>query len=191
MVLAELRDLVRAEANIQGLKEYSTMIDASINQELSRLTGKSKYEELRAQQIYTTTGIAQNTFLLPVDYQHIISATYNAFNSNQTCQLGKGNATMLEVVKCGWPYYYARQGLNLIVYPYMDVAVGDILTLDYYKKVILTLDADSFPVPSLELPVIQFVIARMLSMTDTRKAQFAAEKAEETYRDTRAENAGN
>lgn len=191
MVLAEIRDLIRGESNIQGLKEYGTIIDAAINQELSRMTGKSRYEDLRTSTIFTVVSTEEYAFPLPVDYQHLISVSYTAYNSNCTYQLGKGLASQVELNRWGRPRYFARYASQLFVYPYPDIDVNDIFQLDYYKKVILVNDADEFPVISLEQAVIQAVMARMIAMTDTSKAQFAKQLAEEAYKDSRAENAGN
>lgn len=190
MVLAEIRDLIRGEANIQGLKEYGTIIDAAINQELSRLTGKSRYEDLRTFVPFTTSADEQFTFSLPEDVQHIVSVSYTAYNSNCSYLLGRGVSSFVELHWQGFPKFYARSGANLLVYPYSNIYINDAFQLDYYKKVILTLDGDEFPVISLEQPVIQAVMARMLAMTDTTKAQFAKQLSEEAYKDSRAENAG-
>src|ERR1700761_5586849 len=113
MVLAEIRDLIRGEANIQGFKEYRSIIDAAINQELSRFTGKSRYEELRTSTVFTTTTTEQFSFPLPADYQHFISISYTAYNSDRTCLLGKGISSFVERQCTGWPRYYARSGANL------------------------------------------------------------------------------
>jgi hypothetical protein len=52
------------------------------------------------------------------------------------------------------------------------------------------LDTDEVPVPMLENPIQQFVIARMLKMTDTAKAAFQLKLAESARIDTRVQAAG-
>lgn len=196
MNLSEIRDLIRAEANIEGLGEYTNLIDALVNEELGRLTGTAPYAELITETVLTSLVDATFEFALPVDFQILDRIVFvpNAANpasygSSYTLDKGlqRGYLTQIE----GRPLYYRRFGTKVRVYPYTQFYANDSLNLSYYKRPVLTLDTDLFPVESLIPPVRQYVMARMLAMTDTKKAQYARGNANTALIAARAENAGN
>lgn len=194
MNLSELRDLIRAEASIGGFEEYTNLIDFQVNQELQRFTGKSKYEELRTSTTFTVSTAESHLFALPDDYQLFDSLLFTPANVSLPfgpVTLSRGIVGRFSLNSSGAPLYWARYGAQLQVYPYTDVAINDTLFLSYYKKVTLTLDTDEFPVPSLEKAVQQAVMARLVRMKDSRKAQQFKAEAQEAYLDSRAQNAGN
>lgn len=202
MLLAELRALISSEANIKGLREYQTLIDWLINQELFRLTGKSKYAAMWEQATTTISvvPIAPYTFALPTDYQLIDTLVYqqNPLSNNSLGQwtLYKGNVNGGLLTESpisssfGLPRYYARQASNLSVYPWAGIQLGDNFILSYYKTVTLQNDTDVFPVESLEQPIQLFVIGRLLAMTDTQKATLALRLAETARVDSRVQETG-
>lgn len=195
MNLSELRDLIRAEATIGGLRQYDTMIDAIVNQELFSMTGKSKYEELREDETFTS--VADNTyqFDLPSDFQLIGSIVYKRplTDPNFSSILSPANIqkNQWEQYSYGRPLYYKKVGMQLWVYPYSEFYSGDTLDFAYYKKPLLVMDSDEMPVPNLEKALIQAVIGRMLMMTDSKRAQVALVQANRAWQDVRAHNAGN
>jgi hypothetical protein len=193
MNLAEIRDLVRAEANIGGLQEYQTLIDFIINQELLSMTGKSRYDELREEVTFTSSVDATYQFNLPSDFQLIESVTYKRPSSDPdfTVNLSKGTKNLWKTQTIGFPQYFKRISGQLIVYPYTDFLAQETLDLVYFKKQILIQDTDELLVTALEKPLIQFTMARMLRMTDTKRAQFAQAAGEEAWKAVRVENAGN
>lgn len=195
MNLSELRDLVRAEATIGGLRQYDTMIDAIINQELFSMTGKSKYEELREDILFTSPVDATYQFDLPSDFQLIGSIVYKRplTDIGYSSILSPANIqkNLWEKYQYGNPLYYKRVGPQLWVYPYTEFYAGDTIDLVYYKKPLLVLDEDELPVPQLEKALIQAVIGRMLMMTDSKRAQVALVQANRAWQDVRAQNAGN
>lgn len=191
MLLAEIRDLIRAEANLQGLNEYSTLIDSILNQELQQMTGKSKYEELRDTTTLTSTEDGTSTFDLPADFQLFASAIFYREGETSGYELSQGVKFEWEVKANGCPLYYVRYGQKLVAYPYTNFFNGDFITLGYYKKPFLQLDTDVFLVESLEKAVIQATMGRMLRMVDTKRAQMATADADKAWMESRAQNAAN
>jgi len=193
MNLSEIRDLIRAEAGIQGLDEYTTLIDAILNQELQQITGKSKYEELRTNFTFTSIADGMYEFDLPEDFQ--LFADLYFFQNGDDPELGRSLVAGIRgrsaVNIAGYPTYYVIMGRKLQVYPYTDFYLDDYLKLAYYKKPVLVNDTDEFPVPSLEKSVQQAVMARMLRQVDTKRSQMAKADANEAYLASRAENAAN
>lgn len=177
MKLAEIRDLVRAEAGLHGLNEYTSLIDAIINQELQELTQKSNYDILRTVVTYTAPADATSLFSLPADYQRIDTIDYlpdpnsPSVNCGYTLSRGKKNRYLTQIN--GYPQYYAIDGAQLQIYPYTSFFINDTLTLAYYKKPVMILDDDEFPVPVLEKAVQQLAMGRLLRMVDTKRAQMA------------------
>lgn len=197
MNLSEIRDLIRAEANIEGLDEYQTLIDNLINQELQRLTGLAPYAELLTEATLTWTVDGQFDFDLPTDFQLLNRIIYvpNPTNTASAAYgnpfpLDKGFSQGFQTCPNGVPQFYHRFGTKLRIYPYLSSYTGDSLTLSYYKKPELVLDGDLFPVDSLIPPVQQFVMARMLRMTNTQKARDTQANANQALIAARAQNAG-
>jgi hypothetical protein len=193
MNLAELRDLIRAEAGLQGLDEYTTLIDAILNQELQATTGKAKYEELRTQAVLTATGDGQNLFDLPDDFQLLASANFHRSGDDplQGYDLASGRATGYQTNVDGDPRYYHIFGKKLRVYPFTGLYLNDYLNLDYYKRPVLTLDDDEFPIPSLEKSIQQLVMARLLRQVDSKRAQMAKAEGNQGFLESRSEHAAN
>lgn len=195
MNLSEIRDLVRAEASIAGLRQYDTMIDSIINQELFSITGKSKYAELIEDEVFTSPVDCTYQFSLPVDFQLIGSIVYRRplTDVDFSSILSPANIqkNLWETNKLGRPLYYKKVGLQLWVYPYTEFYMGDTLDLTYYKKPLMVLDTDEFPIPQLEKALIQAVIGRMLMMTDSKRAQVALAQADKAWKDVRSHEARN
>lgn len=191
MNLSEIRDLVRAEGNIEGLREHQTLIDNVINQELQRFTGKAKYSELRTNFTYNLIADAEYQLSLPADFQLFDALLYyRSDDLEKGLELSKGNLHGYERGQNGHPIYFTRYGLNKIyIYPATDTLIGDRLVLSYFKKPEMLLDTDSLPVPSLEAAVQQAVMGRILRMTDTRKAQLATQESKQAFFDSRAADA--
>lgn len=195
MNLSEIRDLIRAEANIEGLGEYTSTIDNLINVELQRLTGKSKYAQLLTE--YTFTSVADGTFQfdLPDNFQLFGTLSFvpyqNSLAYGTPYELSKGFEWGYLTQTMGCPKFWHRVGNSFRIYPYTDFYINDSLVLSYYKRPELLLDADVFPVDSLIPAVQQYVIARMLVMTDTKRAALTRQNANSAYLDTRSEDAGN
>lgn len=191
--LSEIRDYIRVEADIAGLKEYTVLIDAMVNEELRRFTGKSKYPEMWTSTTFTVPDPVVNVFSLPVDFQLFDSVTYI---SSEGFSLGWPPRNLSHgkvsgfVPAIGKPEYYRRQGNQLFVYPFLDMCLNDQIVLAYYKFVTLQQETDLFPVDSLEKAVIQKVMARMLSKVSSDRAQMANLEAKEAYQDSRAQDAG-
>jgi hypothetical protein len=195
MVLAELRDLIRAEAMIQGIREYQNLIDWLINQELTKLTGKHKYSDLITSYIFTASVDQTSSFSLPSDYQLLENMMYlpnpdiNPQWTNAK-QLVKGiYSTFLQNFQ-GYPNFYVIQGQTIFVYPYTAFNTGDQINLSYYKRPQLLNDSDVIPVPALENVLQLFVMARMWFMKDTAKGQVMRGMANEALIAARAEYAG-
>lgn len=191
MYLAEIRDYIRVEAGVKGIGEYSVLIDNMINQELRRFTGRSKYFEMQTTETFTISSLpVVNAFSLPVDFQLFDFVTWvRPWDSNFTpLNLTAGKGLMIPAE--GDPTYYRRQGSQIFVYPYLGLCLNDQIILGYYKSQILQAETDEFPVPSLEMAVIQRVISRLPSVS-TEEKQAAAMEAKATYIDSRSENAGN
>lgn len=195
MNLSELRDLIRAEANIQGLDEYTTLIDAIINQELQRITGKSKYQELLTEFTYTSALTGTYGFDLPADFQLWDFITFSPIEGSlaygRPFNLSKGFARGHLTNTYGVPQFFHRVGNRFNVYPFTEFYLNDRLILSYYKRPVLLLDSDVFPVESLIPAVQQYVMARMLGMTDSKKSLIVRRNAEGAYIDSRSEDAGN
>lgn len=191
MYLSEIRDYIRVEAEIQGIGEYSVLIDDMINDELRQYTGKSKYFEMQESQTFTIVEPVVNAFSLPVDFQMFDTVTWvRPWDANFTpLELTQGKGKIIPAE--GRPEYYRRQGSQFFVYPYLGLCLNDLIVLGYYKFATLQLETDIFPVPSLEKAVKQKVISRLLMKTSTQRAQFAKMEAKEAYQDSRNENAGN
>lgn len=192
MNLSEIRDLIRAEAGLAGLEEYTTLIDALINQELQQITSKSKYEELRTSETFTSVANETYEYDLPTDFQ-LFADLYFRDNSNdlpdRPLVAGIRGRTLADSE--GAPKYYVIVGRKLQVYPYTLFYTDDQLVLAYYKRPVLIQDNDEFPIPSLEKSVQQLVMARMLRQIDTKRAQMAKAEGNEAWLTSRAENAAN
>lgn len=189
--LSELRDLIRAEAQIAGIEEKSTLIDSLINEELQSFTGKSKYEELLTSTPLVATNLGQNVFDLPVDYQLFSSVVWTQ-NVPDPCPLplSRGLRTQSQTYSRGTPMYYVLAAGKMNVYPWLDATIGDIYTLWYYKLPELILDTDIFPVRSLERAVRSAVMARMLRFVDSKLSNMAKSDSIEAYRNSRSEREG-
>ncbi len=195
MNLSEIRDLIRAEANIEGIGEYSTLIDALINEELQRVTGTAHFAELLTETTLSVAANEQYEFDLPADFQlldriiYVPSEASRAFSGPFPLDRGFPRGWLTNTN--GRPQFYSRFGSKLRIYPYTESYLNDELSLSYYKKVTLSADTDEFPVDSL-LPVVrQYVMGRLLAMTDSKKAMLARQNANTAYIGSRAENAGN
>lgn len=194
MNLSEMRDLIRAEANLEGAKEYSTLIDSIINQELQALTGKAKYAELLSSYVFTSPADQTHSFPIPTDFQLIDSVTFNRFddiNPNRGYTLSRGIRGMWQSNINGYPKYYTREAGFFQIYPYTSFFLNDFVTVSYYRKPILILETDEFPIVSIEKAVIQATMGRMLRLVDTKRAQLATQDAEKSFMESRAEDAGN
>lgn len=200
MNLNELRDLIRAEANLEGLNEYQNLIDNLINQELQRLTGLAKYSDLLTDFVFTQVAVNNFSFNLPADFQLFSSITYTPYLTTTTLLLGSASPpfTLSPGLDRGWerrpmgiPKFFMKIGRTFKVYPYTDFALNDTLTLSYYKRPELNLDTDIFPVESLIPAVQQFVMGRLLRMRDTRKSQVITAEANKAFISSRGEYGGN
>ncbi len=189
MNLSELRDIVRSEANIQGLRENQNLIDNHINQEFQRFTGRSKYPELLTSTNITLTA-AQQSINLPANFQLLEGLVYQKYQCTHGIQLGKGLSLSFQTGQNGTPKYYSRFGQSFNLFPSVDVQAGDTLILSYYKKPELLVDADELQVPSLETAIIQAAISRILRMTDSKRSVMARQEAERAFVNTRAESQG-
>lgn len=194
MNLAEIRDLVKAEAALNGFKSNNVLIDSMINQELSAITGKSKYVELLTEFNYPPLTDEQYAFELPEDFQIFESLTYFR-NSNtdpeRITTLSLGLRTRGYLNYSGSPQFYNRIGNTFKVYPYTEVYDDDSLTLAYYKKVTLIEDTDLFPVESLEKSVIQMVMSRLLRARDSKQSMMAKQEGIQAWKESRSQDAGN
>lgn len=194
MNLSELRDLIRSEADIQGLSEYTNLIDQLINMELQRQTGKAKYNELLVEELFTATADEEFTFDLPADYQLLNKLTFAPAETSRwyanPYDLDKGHPTGYRSTTEGSPQFFSRVGSTIKVYPYTGIYINDTLILSYYKKPELLLDDDLFPVESLINVVQQYVMARMLRLRNTKASVLVAKDADRAFFDSRAEAAG-
>lgn len=192
IVLAELVDMVRSEANIEGFKEMTNLIVNILNQELQRFTGKGKFEELRTDLTVDLSADEQFQIPLPADFQLFGAITYYKSGDLTTgLQLSKGQGFGYQEGLQGTPRYFTRYGNSYInVYPALGTLLEDRLVLSYYKKPQMLLDTDPLQVPSLETAVVQATIGRMLRMTSTQRAQLATREAHSAFNDARAQNAG-
>lgn len=191
MKLAELRDLIRAEAGLNGLNEYTALIDNIVNQELQELTQKSNYPILLTAQIFTSPADGTSVFTLPADFQRLSSLDYlpNPISAGviRGYQLSRGTKNGYLTNTCGYPYYYSINGLSLQIYPYTSFFLNDTLTLSYYKRPQLILDDDEFPIPSLEKAVQQLSMGRLLRMVDTKRAQMATLEGKQAWLSSRSD----
>lgn len=194
MNFAELRDLIRAEADIQGLAAYSNLIDNLINNELQRLTGKSKYPQLREELTFTLVADEEHSFNLPDDYQLFDSLVYTPDPTGRPFYdpypLSTGTSTGSQTCTEGYPQYWNRVGNTIKIYPYTSFYIGDSLVLSYYKRPELIADADIFPVETLANVVQLYVMARMMRMRDTKASLLMKAEADQAYRDSRTEVMG-
>lgn len=192
MNLAEMRDLVRAEANLQGLNEYTVLIDSIINQELQELTQKSNYDVLRETVVFTASVDGENSFDLPDDFQRISTLDYLPTGNTPPCgySLSRGTKDNYLTNTQGYPKYFVTLQRKLQIYPYTSFFINDTLSLAYYKKPVLVLDTDEFPVDSLIKSVQQLTMGRLLRMIDTKRAQMATADGGKAWLSSRSD-AGN
>lgn len=191
MVLAEIRDLIRAEAQVEGDVTYQVLLDNMINQELLALTGKGRYRELQEESTYTISTNEQHEFTLPTDFQLLENLTYERDDDLypiKTLSIGKEPRVSLNLR--GTASYYYRRANKILVYPYQEIVIGDIFTLFYYKKHTLTDDDDELLVESLARPLILSCSARILRLKDTRGAMILKSDANQAFRDSRAQEFG-
>lgn len=195
MNLSEMRDYIRAEANLSGAKEYSTLIDSIINQELQAITGKAKYADLFIPDfVFTSPADQTHSFDIPADLQILDSVTFNRsddINPQRGYTLSRGIRGMWQVNANGYPKYYTRENGFFQIYPYTSFFLNDFVTLGYYKRPTLQAETDQFPVQSLEKAVIQATIGRMLRLVDTKRAMMASQDAAKAYIESRAEDVTN
>jgi len=192
MNLSEIRDLIRAEAGIAGLDEYTTLIDSMINQELQEITAKSKYEVLRTSVTFTSVADETYEFDLPEDFQLVADVYFRESANDLPDRLlvaGIRGRTLADPE--GAPRNYVIVGDKFQVYPYTRFYTDDAVILSYYKRPVLAADTDEFPIPSIEKAVQQLTMARMLRMVDTKRAQMAKAAGDESWRTSRAEHGAN
>jgi len=189
MNLAELRDSIRAEGNIEGFERYQNMIDNIINQTMQRFTGKAQYTELRTSANFVLA-TEQSSIALPEDFQLIDCLVYTRDNDDAAWQLAKGTNPFGNFGQQGYPQFYTRSGSNLSIYPFSGVNALDTVDLYYYKKPELVLNTDELEVPSLETAIIQGSLARILMLSDTKRAMAAKQEAQQAFVDSRAQANG-
>ena len=190
MNLSELRDIIRSEADIQGLREYQNLIDNLINQEMQRFTAKGKFPELIEEFSFSFVDDMTSKLEIPVDFQSLQSLTYYPQTVEQGIPLGGGTSFGFYQNFGGSPKFYTRIGNSFYVYPYSNTLIGDSLKLTYYKKPEMLLDTDELQVPILETAIVQAVMGRMLSKVDTNRAQLAKAEANRAFIDARAQTMG-
>ena len=193
MNLAEIRDMIRAEAGLNGLDEYTALIDAILNQELQATTGKAKYQELRTSVTLTATADGLNLYDLPADFQLLASANFHRMGDDPEHghDLAQGLQTGWQTQIDGWPRHYAISAGKIRFYPFTGIYLNDYVILEYFRRPVLLLDSDAFPVPSLEKTVQQLVMARLLRQIDSKRAQMAKMEGNQGFMESRAEHAAN
>lgn len=190
MNLSQIRDLIAAESDKDDFPLH--VIDIYINQHLQELTGKSKYEELRTEVLFSFAGpTILSEFDLPADFQLFESLTFNEFPNDPDWRPRTMFASKLYPYQYGSPRFYTRQGNKIKIFPWSEYTSQQSISLWYYKRPTLVNNDDVFPVPSLERAVIEYVVARILRMSSTAQAAVRSREGDKAYLASRAEDAGN
>lgn len=166
MILSRLTDLIRFEAGLSGSSTHTAYIQETILEILRDLTAIDLYQELLIiDQTGTLTLAGQSSVNLPSDYQHLRADRMRYLPAG----VDDDSYFLLETEyfdspNDGVPVRYQLSAKAVKLFPNSESASGDMLKYDYYRAVTALVDADEFPVPSLQSTVKKRTIARIIRM---------------------------
>lgn len=164
MIIARLIDLIRFESGVSGTISATAFIYETLLEILRDATAIDTYQELL--QVNTDLVISSDVFpaaALPSDYQHLkderVRYLPSASEDNMFFLL---ESEYNDSRNSGLPNRYQLTGGTILPYPNAtDVALGDIIRIDYYKAITSLAFTDDFPVPSLQGMVKKECISRL------------------------------
>lgn len=172
MTVGQLRELIQVEAKFKGDAQLVGWLDATIAEEARAITAGVKFPDLFVPDYGTTLTAAQQTITL-TDVQHI---DLNSIRLYPEGEISRGYYLRRRPSALGINDGPARtfvfMATSIQIYPYADVAAGDILRFNYWRyPVNLSTLSDLLEiVPQTILPELKTrVIARALTFTETKQ----------------------
>lgn len=164
--LLQLRTRILSEAgqNQNSGTQFLAWVNALINERLLMLTEGNVYHELRMPNVaLTITSDEQSSFDLPEDFRLLERVEFNTDPDQDVSWYPLRSTNDFSSVRHrGFPRLYYLAGNSLILTPYTEVETTQGLRITYIKRPTeLSLDADEFPVRSIEASVVQEVVARV------------------------------
>lgn len=169
MTNGRLYDFIRFEAKIPGSNSVVGFIRETVIEVLRDLTAIDFYQELHNfGAIVTSVGVGQTSFAFPSGVQHVVPESVMflpAGDVTKSQQLFESD--LWNFLNAGSPRRFRTSSNALLIYPYSDVAIGDVIKFDYYQYLQTgdLVDTDEFPIPKLEGVVKKAVIARLIRWT--------------------------
>lgn len=159
MILSRLVDLIRFEAGMPGSSTATAFIEETILEVLRELTAIDLYQERLAVNNIVSAGASVQ---LPTDYQHLKSERVRYLPA------GSFDDAYFLLESEYWDFtdngpssrYQLSTGF-ILLYPTVEIALGDQICFDYYMAVTSLNDNDPFPIPALEATVKKQVLARV------------------------------
>lgn len=179
MTNGRLYDAIRFEAKIPGSTALTGFIKETVAEVLRNLTALDLYQELaNFGTVVTAVGVGQTAFQLPVSLQHIVPESVMFLKGGDVTKSQMlFDSSIWNFTNAGSPRRFRTGGNTIMIYPYADVAIGDVLKFDYYAALSYDdfVDNEPFPVPALEAAVKKSVIARLQRWTGKDGAPMEAD----------------
>ena len=197
MLRPQMRDEIRAHAEIPGSTSMTGLINSAISQTLDRLTALAKYDECFTPD-FSIPIIANGVVSLPTNLQHLDENMIyflidglvddrnryrlHPFTRTRNRNIGRASQFRLYGVSTG-----GIQLRKLQVSPFVNINIAtDRVAIDYWAK--LNWDNDNFncPIQKLEETIILQAAARIAKGTNSRLATKLKNLGQEAYIAARA-----
>lgn len=195
MLRIEMRDEIRAMAEISGTGTANGLINNAIQDALNNITSLARYDELYT--IDTVLNIAANGVVtLPSDFQHLDDTGIYFLRDGEAENRIRLNPyhrvrSYLTGLPKQWRYYGTDSSgvitRKLQITPYAEIVTADDkLSISYWRKYNWDTDTVEFPIPKFEETIKLKVAARIAKSKDSRLSQKLMLQSKEAYISLRA-----
>ena len=187
MNLIQIREHVRAKAGVKG-SGLSSLIDRAFIEVCDSMTAKNRMPEL-LQSLQTVSPVSSGipTFVLPALIQHLVNPIKLSVDGSADLVYGV-NINKPQGMNTGDPRSYYRSGINLLLYPYVNLTTSSVITFDYYKRIrLVDINADIFPSETLLNVVLLMAASNVAGYTDSKRAAILKGEARDLLTDINAE----
>lgn len=165
MTKVQLRDAIKREARVKTATNLDALIDEIVADIMRDYCNKSRYWELLSEGVAIALVAGQQAYSLPADYQNLEVVRYGRGPSPTTFRvIDPQPETVKQTWSGGVPRFYRLvRGPKISFFPFANIVVADVLTIDYYidPATLYTTDGADFPIPRLESAVKKDAIARV------------------------------
>lgn len=197
MLRPQMRDEIRALAEVEGASTMTGLINSHIQQSLDALTALAKYDECFTPDTILTVA-ANGVVTLPTALQHLDDRGIY-FLVNGSVDLGDkyilNSYARWRTSDVGRASQYRMYGVDgagaisrkLQLTPYDDIdIVNDRVMINYWRKLTWNIDTSEFPIPKLQETLILRVAARICKRTNSQLAAKHLRDAQGAYAALRA-----